>query len=729
MDKLREICSKTFTPEEMQTLDRAIEFTKQVHAHQTRHSGEPYYTHPENVAIMLANMGMDSHTILAGLMHDVIEDGKDITYEKLASMFGQDIAGMVDGVTKLTKTGKNEMISREDIQAESFRKMFLAIANDIRVVIIKLNDRLHNMRTLQYCSEEKQIRKARETLDIYAPLAHRFGMGAMKCELEDLCMKYLWPEEYKKLEQAMIPYQEERMHTLNKAMEEIEKALKEAGIEATLSGRPKHFYSIYKKTVRQQKTIDEIYDLIAIRVIVNTVNDCYATLGIIHSLWKPMPGRFKDYIAMPKTNMYRSLHTTLFSNDGMGMPFEVQIRTPEMHKTADYGRAAHWMYKEGRNSPDDLDSKLAWLREALSLEADSNTTREFIENIRKDFFGDYVYVLTPQGKIIDLVTGSTPIDFAYRIHSNVGNHVQHAKVNGALVRLDYKLKNNDVVEIITSPNATPSYDWLKIAKTQQAKAKIRTWFKKANREENIQRGKDMLSEALKRQGAQLGDFTGKKEYFEDILKKFNMSDLDDVYASIGYGGITTGQVTNKLLEQAKKEAKAAAAAERLERLEEEQQSRPENRNNGKGVIVEGDTGMVVRFARCCTPLPGDDIIGYVTRGRGVSIHRRDCPNIEDLLMDPERVVKAEWANNAKSSYTATIQVVADERTGLLMDVSQVLAGMNISITAMTAKVDKANQNIIQIQLSFDVSSTEQLNNIIKSMRKVRSVKEVYRVNQ
>lgn len=729
MEKLREICSKTFTPEEMQMLDRAIEFTKGVHAHQTRHSGEPYYTHPESVAIMLANMGMDSHTILAGLMHDVIEDGKDITYEKLASMFGQDIAGMVDGVTKLTKTGKNEMISREDIQAESFRKMFLAIANDIRVVIIKLNDRLHNMRTLQYCSEEKQIRKARETLDIYAPLAHRFGMGAMKCELEDLCMKYLWPEEYKKLEQAMIPYQEERMRTLNKAMEEIERALKEAGIEATLSGRPKHFYSIYKKTVRQQKTIDEIYDLIAIRVIVNTVNDCYATLGIIHSLWKPMPGRFKDYIAMPKTNMYRSLHTTLFSNDGMGMPFEVQIRTPEMHKAAEYGIAAHWMYKEGRSNPDDLDSKLAWLREALSLEADSNTTREFIENIRKDFFGDYVYVLTPQGKIIDLVTGSTPIDFAYRIHSNVGNHVQHAKVNGALVRLDYKLKNNDVVEIITSPNAAPSYDWLKIAKTQQAKAKIRTWFKKANREENIQRGKDMLSEALKRQGAQLSEFTGKKEYFEDILKKFNMSDLDDVYASIGYGGITTGQVTNKLLEQAKKEAKAAAAAERLERLEEEQQSRPENRGNGKGVIVEGDTGMVVRFARCCTPLPGDDIIGYVTRGRGVSIHRKDCPNIGDLLMDPERVVRAEWANNAKSSYAATIQVVADERTGLLMDVSQVLAGMNISITAMTAKVDKANQSIIQIQLSFDVSSTEQLNNIIKSMRKVRSVKEVYRVNQ
>ena len=724
-DKLERLCLKYMNEDDFSKVEQAYCFAAEKHCNQKRRSGEMYINHPVEVAIILADLKMDCDVVCAALLHDTVED-TETSLADVSGLFGDTVAELVDGVTKLTNI---EVDSMDEKQALTLRKMFLAIANDIRVVIIKLNDRLHNMRTLQYCSEEKQIRKARETLDIYAPLAHRFGMGAMKCELEDLCMKYLWPEEYKKLEQAMIPYQEERMHTLNKAMEEIEKALKEAGIEATLSGRPKHFYSIYKKTVRQQKTIDEIYDLIAIRVIVNTVNDCYATLGIIHSLWKPMPGRFKDYIAMPKTNMYRSLHTTLFSNDGMGMPFEVQIRTPEMHKAAEYGIAAHWMYKEGRNNPDDLDSKLAWLREALSLEADSNTTREFIENIRKDFFGDYVYVLTPQGKIIDLVTGSTPIDFAYRIHSNVGNHVQHAKVNGALVRLDYKLKNNDVVEIITSPNAAPSYDWLKIAKTQQAKAKIRTWFKKANREENIQRGKDMLSEALKRQGAQLSDFTGKKEYFEDILKKFNMSDLDDVYASIGYGGITTGQVTNKLLEQAKKEAKAAAAAERLERLEEEQQSRPENRGNGKGVIVEGDTGMVVRFARCCTPLPGDDIIGYVTRGRGVSIHRKDCPNIGDLLMDPERVVRAEWANNAKSSYTATIQVVADERTGLLMDVSQVLAGMNISITAMTAKVDKANQNIIQIQLSFDVSSTEQLNNIIKSMRKVRSVKEVYRVNQ
>lgn len=721
MEKLREICSKTFTPEEMQTLDRAIEFTKGVHAHQTRHSGEPYYTHPESVAIMLANMGMDSHTILAGLMHDVIEDGKDITYEKLASMFGQDIAGMVDGVTKLTKTGKNEMISREDIQAESFRKMFLAIANDIRVVIIKLNDRLHNMRTLQYCSEEKQIRKARETLDIYAPLAHRFGMGAMKCELEDLCMKYLWPEEYKKLEQAMIPYQEERMRTLNKAMEEIEKALKEAGIEATLSGRPKHFYSIYKKTVRQQKTIDEIYDLIAIRVIVNTVNDCYATLGIIHSLWKPMPGRFKDYIAMPKTNMYRSLHTTLFSNDGMGMPFEVQIRTPEMHKAAEYGIAAHWMYKEGRANQDELDSKLAWLREALELENYADTTKEFVESIRKDFFSDYVYVLTPRGQIIDLVTGSTPLDFAYRIHSNVGNHVQHAKVNGAIVRLDYKLKNNDVCEIVTAPNATPSRDWLKIVKTQQAKAKIRQWFKKANREENIIRGKEMLSEAAKRQGRQLGELT-KKSYYDDLLKRFNMNDIEDIYAAIGYGGITTGQVLHKLIEQYRKEEKANQLAAKLEQKEEQ---RVQNAVSHHGVVVKGEPNMAVRFAHCCSPLPGDKIVGYITRGRGVSIHRADCPNMTDLMLDKERLIDVEWAGTEKASYPVTIHIIAGERPGLLMEISQLLMNLNISILAMNAKT---TEDIVTVQLTFNVSGAAQLESIMKGMRKIRTVNDVYRIN-
>lgn len=719
MDKLREICSKTFTPEEMQTLDRAIEFTKQVHAHQTRHSGEPYYTHPENVAIMLANMGMDSHTILAGLMHDVIEDGKDITYEKLASMFGQDIAGMVDGVTKLTKTGKSDIISKEEAQAENLRKMFLAIAKDVRVVIIKLTDRLHNMRTLDYCTPEKQQRKAREVLDVYAPLASRFGMGAIKCEMEDLAFRYLMPEEYAQLERQIEPQRRERMITLNKAIATIQEQLAAAGIEAQVNGRPKHLYSIYKKFLRQNRSLAEIYDLIAVRVIVNTINDCYAALGIIHAIWKPVPGRFKDYIAMPKTNMYRSLHTTLFADTGM--PFEVQIRTYEMHRTSEYGIAAHWMYKEGRANQDELDSKLAWLREALELENYADTTKEFVESIRKDFFSDYVYVLTPRGQIIDLVTGSTPLDFAYRIHSNVGNHVQHAKVNGAIVRLDYKLKNNDVCEIVTAPNATPSRDWLKIVKTQQAKAKIRQWFKKANREENIIRGKEMLAEAAKRQGRQLGELT-KKSYYEDLLKRFNMSDIEDIYAAIGYGGITTGQVLHKLIEQYRKEEKANQLAAKLEQKEDQ---RVQNAVSGRGVVVKGEPNMAVRFAHCCSPLPGDNIVGYITRGRGVSIHRADCPNMSDLMLDKDRLIEVQWASTEKASYPVTIHIIAGERPGLLMEISQLLMNLNISILAMNAKT---TEDIVTVQLTFNVSGAAQLDSIMKGMRKIRTVNDVYRIN-
>ena len=522
------------------------------------------------------------------------------------------------------------------------------------------------------------------------------------------------------------------MRTLNTVIATVEEQLAASGIEAQVSGRPKHLYSIYKKLVKQNKELEEIYDLIAVRVIVNTVKDCYAALGLIHSLWRPVPGRFKDYIAMPKTNMYRSIHTmyrsihtTLFSGEGSGMPFEVQIRTHEMHRAAEYGIAAHWMYKEGRGSQDDLDSKLAWLREALEMENYSDTTREFVENIRKDFFSDYVYVLTPQGRIIDLVTGSTPLDFAYRIHSNVGNQTQHAKVNGAIVRLDYKLKNNDVVEIITSPNASPSRDWLKIVKTQQAKAKIRQWFKKANRAENVQRGKEMIAESLKRQGYTFAE-AAKSEYFAELLKRFNMNEPEDIYAAVGYGGVTTGQVTHKLLEQVRKERREAALRERLESLEAGDGRAPEKSGHNAGVIVQGNADMAVRFARCCSPLPGDDILGYVTRGRGVSIHRKDCPNIGDLMLDPDRIVEARWAGDAKSSYTASIQVEGQERTGLLMEVSQVLANMNISIVTMSAKTDK--NDIVWVQLSFDVVSAEQLDNILKSIGKIRGVNRVYRIN-
>lgn len=721
-DRLVEHCAQRFSEDELALLSRAVILTKQAHKDQKRESGEDYYMHPEAVAMMLYDMGMDAHTVVAGLMHDVVEDNRDISIAKLESQFGSDIAGMVDGVTKLTKTSNMEFAKKEEQEAVNLRKMFLAIAKDVRVVIIKLTDRLHNMRTLGYCSEEKRRRKAQETLDVYAPLAHRFGMGAMKCELEDLCFSYLWPEEYKKLQTELEPSQTRHMETLESAMNIIRENLEKAGIKAQINGRPKHLYSIYRKAVRQNKSLSEIYDLIAVRVIVETINDCYAVLGIIHSLWRPMPGRFKDYIAMPKTNMYRSLHTTLFSKDGM--PFEVQIRTYEMHRTAEYGIAAHWMYKEGRNSQDEMDSKLAWLREALEMESYSDSTSEFVDNIRKDFFSDYVYVLTPQGKIIDLVTGSTPIDFAYRVHTNVGNHARAARVNGAIVRLDYKLKNNDVVEILTSAQATPSRDWLKSVKTQQAKAKIRQWFKKANREENILRGKEMLSDAAKRQGRALSDLT-KDEFFADIFKRFNMNDMDDVYASIGYGGITTGQVLHKLIEQCRKEERAAALQAKLEAKDQAVQNSGSDLE--RSVIVRGEPNIVVRFAQCCTPVPGDEIIGYITRGRGVSVHRANCPNMTDLLLDDERIIEVEWAQNIRVHYTVGIQIVSDERAGLLMDVSQVLSALNISIKNMTARTD-VDAHTVSIRMAFDVINADQLGSIMKNIRKVKSVREVFRVS-
>ena len=725
-DKLTQACSGRFTPDEMALLEKGIAFAKQVHEGQLRESGEPYYVHPEAVATMLFEMGMDCSTVVAGLLHDVVEDGAAVTVQLVKERFGEDVAEMVDGVTKLTKTGnsESEYVSREEEQAENLRKMFLAIAKDVRVVIIKLTDRLHNMRTLEYCQPEKRRRKALETLEVYASLAHRFGMGAMKGELEDWCFQYLWPEDYERLTNELGPSQKEHMQTLDAAMQTIQEHLDAANIKAQIHGRPKHLYSIFRKRMRQNRALEEIYDLIAVRIIVNTINDCYAVLGVIHSLWRPMPGRFKDYIAMPKTNMYRSLHTTLFSD--RGTPFEVQIRTFEMHRTAEFGIAAHWMYKEGRQNQDELDNKLSWLREALELENYSDTTKEFIDTVRKDFFSDYVYVLTPQGKIIDLVTGSTPLDFAYRIHTNVGNHAQHARVNGGIVRLDYKLKNNDVVEIVTSPSSTPSRDWLKTVKTQQAKAKIRQWFKKANREENIQRGKEMLAESARRQGRQLSEMN-KAEYFAEVLKRFNMSDIDDVYAAIGYGGLTTGQVLHRLIEQYRKEEKQAAILEKLNQKEQEPYNPGRGGGRSVGVTVKGDPSMAVRFARCCTPLPGDRIIGYITRGRGVSVHRADCTNATNLFADPERMIEVQWISDVRASYAAGIQIMTEERVGVLMDLSQVLMNLNISIKSMNAKTDMTT-NSVGIQMSFDVNSSEQLDSIIKNMRKVRSVLEVRRLN-
>ena len=721
MDELINMCAAKYSPEEMEMLKKAIDFASEAHKGQRRESGEPYIMHPIAVAKMLFEMSMDENTVIAGLLHDTVEDNPNITVDIIRSEFGDDVANMVDGVTKLTKSGNAGLLSKEDRQAENLRKMFMAIANDVRVVIIKLADRLHNMRTLEYCDGEKRIRKAHETLEVYAPLAHRFGMGAIKCELEDLSFEYLYPEEAKKLKNAIEPQKRERMQLLEHAMSVIKEQLAAIGIEAEVSGRPKHLYSIYKKVVKQNVTVDKIYDLIAIRVIVHTVNDCYAALGVIHSIWPPMPGRFKDYIAMPKTNKYRSLHTTLFGDNGM--PFEVQIRTQEMHRAAEYGIAAHWMYKEGRTTQDDLDSKVAWLREALEYENLADTTREFVENIRKDFFSDFVFVLTPKGEIIDLPTGSTPVDFAYRIHTNVGNHTQHAKVNGAMVKLEYKLKNHDVVEIITSPQATPSRDWLSFVKTQQAKAKIRNWFKKANREENIQKGKEMLQEAMRRQSNQYSEAI-KPEYFDELLQRYSMKDIDDIYAAIGYGGLTTRQIVHPLIEHAKRDRQEQERLQAAADGSKGSDSKPSG--SVHGIRVVGQENMAVRFAGCCTPLPGDEIIGYITRGRGVSVHRRDCENAEALLRDADRIIQVEWATDEKTKYPVNITILATERVGLLMSISQMLMNMNINLRSINANQD--SDDIVTVKLTFDVNNAEHLESILKNLKKVDGVTNVFRTN-
>ncbi|MCI6029361.1 MAG: bifunctional (p)ppGpp synthetase/guanosine-3',5'-bis(diphosphate) 3'-pyrophosphohydrolase [Clostridiales bacterium] len=721
MDELINMCAAKYSPEEMEMLKKAIDFASEAHKGQLRESGEPYIMHPIAVAKMLFEMSMDENTVIAGLLHDTVEDNPNITVDIIRSEFGDDVANMVDGVTKLTKSGNAGLLSKEDRQAENLRKMFMAIANDVRVVIIKLADRLHNMRTLEYCDGEKRIRKAHETLEVYAPLAHRFGMGAIKCELEDLSFEYLYPEEAKKLKNAIEPQKRERMQLLEHAMSVIKEQLAAIGIEAEVSGRPKHLYSIYKKVVKQNVTVDKIYDLIAIRVIVHTVNDCYAALGVIHSIWPPMPGRFKDYIAMPKTNKYRSLHTTLFGDNGM--PFEVQIRTQEMHRAAEYGIAAHWMYKEGRTTQDDLDSKVAWLREALEYENLADTTREFVENIRKDFFSDFVFVLTPKGEIIDLPTGSTPVDFAYRIHTNVGNHTQHAKVNGAMVKLEYKLKNHDVVEIITSPQATPSRDWLSFVKTQQAKAKIRNWFKKANREENIQKGKEMLQEAMRRQSNQYSEAI-KPEYFDELLQRYSMTDIDDIYAAIGYGGLTTRQIVHPLIEHAKRDRQEQERLQAAADGSKGSDSKPSG--SVHGIRVVGQENMAVRFAGCCTPLPGDEIIGYITRGRGVSVHRRDCENAEALLRDADRIIQVEWATDEKTKYPVNITILATERVGLLMSISQMLMNMNINLRSINANQD--SDDIVTVKLTFDVNNAEHLESILKNLKKVDGVTNVFRTN-
>ena len=724
MDKLVEAFAKRYTPEQTAQFQKAVDFAKEVHQNQKRESGEPYYIHPEAVAEMVMEMGMDAESVIAALLHDAVEDGDNITVQQITEMFGPEVAKLVDGVTKLTASGKQTYITKKQEQAENLRKLFLAIAADVRVVIIKLADRLHNMRTLAYCNPGKRARKAKETLEVYAPLAHRFGMGALKGEMEDLSFMYLLPKEYAEIKQEFLKQQQERNETLEEAKRVISKQLSDAHIEATISGRPKHLYSVYRKMQRQQSGMNEVYDLIAIRVIVNSINDCYAALGVIHAGWKPLPGRFKDYIATPKPNMYRSLHTTLIAPNGI--PFEVQIRTQEMHKTAEFGIAAHWMYKEGRQVQSLLDKKTSWLRQIVEAKDTTEDSKEFVENILKDFLGEYVFVLTPRGEIIDLPKGSTPLDFAYRIHTNIGHHCQRAKVNGSIVRLDYKLKTNDMVEIITSNSQQgPSLDWLKIVKTQSARNKIRQWFKKENREENVAHGRAMLEDAARRQSQQLAELV-KPEYYNVLLERLHMSSLDDLYAAIGFGGVSSGQALHKLMDLAKKEAKAAALAERMKKSAEAETT-AKTHVPVNGIIVMGNPGMAVRFGNCCNPLPGDEIVGYITRGRGVSVHRTDCPNVTNLRADEDRIVDVRWAINTKSSFDASVQIVAEDRPGTISDISLQLSGLNVSIQGITGKPAADGKYIME--MTFTVTNTEQLNVIIKNIRKLKCVDEVYRMNR
>ena len=705
---------------------KAIAFAEEVHAVQKRESGEPYIIHPIAVAEFLLDMGMDAPSVIAGVLHDTVEDGKDIELPLIEERFGKDIASLVDGVTKLTKSGRQEYITKKQEQSENLRKLFLAIADDVRVVIIKLADRYHNMHTLEYCMRAKQIRKAKETLEVYTPLAHRFGMGVIRSELEDLSFKYLMPDEYEQIRSLVASQKAERLSVLDSAMERMKELLQEAHIKADISGRPKHLYSTYKKMQRLGVPISEIYDLIAIRVIVESVNDCYAALGIVHAEWKPLPGRFKDYIAMPKPNMYRSLHTTVMNQKGI--PFEVQIRTEEMHRTAEYGVAAHWMYKEGRTVQNEFDKKTSWLRQVVEAKETTEDSREFVDNIVKDFLGEFVYVLTPKGEIIDLPIGSTPLDFAYRIHTNIGHHTQHARVNGNVVKLDYILNTNDVVEIITSNSQPgPSRDWLQIVKTQSAKNKIRQWFKKANREENIQKGKEMLDEAARRQGNDVSRLL-KAEYLKAVWEKLNFSCVEDLFSAIGYGGVTTGQVLHKVIELANKDEKVETLRERLAAASEEKPLTSGLKRTGitTSILVNGDAGMAVHFASCCNPLPGDEIVGYITRGRGVSVHREDCKNLKGMRYDKERFIPVSWNLGATGSFTATVCLELMDKTGSLLDVSRVLSNMNVYISNMDAKPSANGVGIMH--LTFAVSSKEQLNVVMTNLKKIKSVLSVTRAD-
>ena len=720
VEELIEKIRRYHPDDNMDLVRRAYAFSEQAHREQRRKSGDPYFVHPCAVAVILADLMLDATTIAAGLLHDCVEDVECITTQTIREMFGQDVELLVDGVTKLSKLNFS---SREEQQAESLRKMFLAMAKDIRVVLIKLADRLHNMRTLKYQKPERQVPIARETLDIYAPLAHRLGVYTIKWELEDLALRYIDPDGYYDLVAKVGMRREEREKLIASVTRQLQDSLRKTGIKAEIEGRPKHFYSIYKKMKSQNKTFDQINDLIAIRVLVNTQQDCYYVLGVVHTLWPQVPGRFKDYISVPKANMYQSLHTTVVNQ---GRPFEVQIRTFEMHRTAEYGIAAHWRYKEGKQI-DELDTKLSWLRRILDWQSEARDSSDFGELLKFDLFADEVFVFTPKGDVISLPRGATPLDFAYRIHSAVGNRCIGAKVNGRIVPLSSSLETGDFVEVMTSQASHgPSRDWLNIVKTSEAKAKIRAWLKKEEREENVIKGKEMLTAEAKKAGYTMAQLT-KADILEPVFKRYSLASLDDLYATIGFGGLSTLQLLNRLTEEYKKQNKAEAPPLPIAEKPAEEAKKPAPSSSSNGVIVKGESGMLVRFARCCNPLPGDEIVGYITRGRGVSVHRADCVNLKDSGVEPERMIEVEWESSGAGSYEADIQMLCYDHAGLFAEISLMFASQNVPVTAVTAHTVKNKQGLCTMNITIVIKTTQQLDKLLRDLQKRPDVIEVFRV--
>lgn len=713
MDELLQKLKKNFSEAEFQELKAAYDFSAAAHEGQKRQTGEPYFIHPCAVVNILVDLGFDDvSTLVAAFLHDVLED-TPVTSDELEQKFGKEVLELVEGVTKLDKI---KFVSAEDEQAENLRKMFFAMAKDYRVIIIKLADRLHNMRTLDALKPEKQIKIATQSLKIYAPLAGRLGLSFVKCELEDLAMRYLYPDDYYELVEFIKTKSRERQQFIEKICDELKAKLQELGIEGEVNGRQKHLYGIYKKMLKQGKNIEQIYDISAVRVIVNEVQDCYTVLGAIHTMWMPLPGRFKDYIAMPKPNGYQSLHTTVITK--FKETFEIQIRTYEMHRIAEYGIAAHWKYKEGKTGATKIDDQINWLREVMDTQRESSDSHEFLENIEGNVFTDEVYVFTPKGKVLNLPVGSTTVDFAYAIHSAVGNKCIGAKVNGKIVPLNTVLNTGDIVEILTTNSGKgPSRDWIKFVKTASARTKIRQYFKKEMKEENIKRGKDMLEREAKRRGYNLSELlsTAGLNY---IMNRYTLSSIDDLYASVGFGGLTTNQIIVKLIDYFKRDLLSKNPVAEIKTTSTTGKS-----SSGNGVLIRGYDDFLVRLSHCCNPVPGDKIVGYVSRGRGVSVHCVDCPNVKN--MEPERLIEAKWDDVISQNFLASLKIYCENKGGILAAVTTIISNMKISITGAFARSDN-DSGTAEITVMLEVKSTDQVEDVIKKLKTLPEVIDVHR---